>query len=174
MKPGRGRLTLVSMTGDIHEFRRLLDDMEICILTTLGSDGRFHARPMQLQRYDDDGVLWFATKLDSQKCQDLRENPLCGVAFLKGHTYLSMSARAELLQDRALIRKLWDVGWRAWFPEGPDEPGLVLLKVVPEHAEWVAPSGGTARWLFTGIKNAFTHSHEEPAPKKELDLDHRH
>ena len=32
-----------------------------------GSDGHFRARPMQLQRYDLDGVLWFATSMDSQK-----------------------------------------------------------------------------------------------------------
>ncbi len=161
------------MTGEMNELRRLLDDMEICILTTVGSDGRFHARPMQLQRHDDDGVLWFATSLDTQKCADLRANPQCGVAFLKGHTYLSLSGRAELVQDRELIRKLWDVGWRAWFPEGPDEPDLVLLKVIPEHAEWVSPgAAGTAKWLFTSVKNALTRSHDEPGEKKELDLIH--
>lgn len=158
------------MTGEMNELRALLEDMEICILTTVDEDGRFHARPMQMQRFDQDGVLWFATSLDSQKCDQLRKNPACGVAFLKGHTYLSLSGTAALVEDRELVRKLWDASWRAWFPDGPDEPGLVLLKVTPEHAEWVAPEGGTARWLFIGVKNALTHSHDEPAPKKELDL----
>src|SRR5437763_1853086 len=116
------------MTGEMNELRRLLDDMEICILTTVAPDGRLHARPMQMQRHDDNGVLWFATSLDTQKCADLRANPACCVAFLKGHTYVSLSGHAELVQDREMIRKLWDVGWRAWFPEGPDEPDLVLLK----------------------------------------------
>ena len=148
----------------------MLDGMEICVLTTLGGDGHFRSRPMQMQRHDDDGVLWFATSLDSRKCEDLREHPRCAVAFLKGHTYVSISGRAELVQDRALVRKLWNAGWRAWFPDGPEQADLVLLKIEPEHVEWVAPEGGTVRWLVTGVKNALTHSRDEPAPKKELDL----
>lgn len=157
------------MDGTLDELRELLDGMEICVLTTLGSDGSFRCRPMQMQRHDG-GVLWFATSLDSQKCEDLRVSPRCGVAFVKGHTYVSISGRAELVQDRALVRELWNAGWRAWFPDGPDQPDLVLLKITPEHVEWVAPEGGAVRWLVTGVKNALTHSKDEPAPKKELDL----
>ena len=154
----------------MEELRKLLDGMEICILTTLGSDGHFRCRPMQMQRHDEDGVLWFATSMDSQKIADLKANPRCGVAFLEGHTYVSLSGRAELVQDRGLVRKLWDVSWRAWFPDGPEQEDLVLLKVTPEHVEWVAPEGGVMRWLATGVKNALTRTTEEPAPKKELDL----
>jgi len=52
------------------------------------------------------------------------------------------------------------------------EPELVLVKVKPEHVEYVHPSGGTVKSLFTRVKNALTHSHDEPAPKKELELPH--
>jgi hypothetical protein len=40
--------------------------------------------------------------------------------------------------------------------------------------EYVHPSGGTVKSLFTRVKNALTHSHDEPAPKKELELGHSH
>jgi general stress protein 26 len=161
------------MTGSLDELRALLKGMEIGFLTTVDGGGTFHSRPMQLQRHDDDGTLWFATSLDSRKCEDLRANPRCCAAFLKSSKYVSISGSAHLVKDERMIRKLWTPAWRGWFPGGPEEPDLVLLRIVPEHVEYVDPSGGTLRSLLTRVKNALTGSRTEPAPKKELALQRR-
>ena len=158
------------MDASFEELRELLSRMNIGLLTTLDVEGRFHTRPMQLQRSDGDGALWFATSLDSGKIDDLRRDARCGVAFLESSTYVSLSGRAEIVRDPQLAREMWDATWRAWFPEGPDEPDLVLLKFVPEHAEWVRPEGGKVKAVFTMLKNAVTRTREEPAPKKQIDL----
>src|SRR4051812_2985758 len=157
------------MDGNLEEFRELLDGFEIALLTTRDAQGRYHTRPMELQRHDEDGSLWFATSLDSRKIADLRSDPRCAVAFLESHAYMSISGRAELVKDEALVRELWSPAWRGWFPEGPDEPDLVLLRIVPEHVEWVRPEGGRAKAFYTMVKNAVTRSHDEPAPRRELD-----
>jgi general stress protein 26 len=175
VSPGRRVVTTVdSMTGSLGELRALLDGMQIGFLTTLGAEGYFHSRPMQLQRHDADGTLWFATSLDSHKCEDLRANPRCCAAFLRRSKYVSVSGTAELVKDERLIRSMWRAAWRGWFPEGPKEPDLVLLKVVPEYVEYVDPPGGTLRSLYTRVKNAITRSRAEPAPKKQLELGHSH
>jgi len=158
------------MTGSLLEMRALLEGMQIGFLTTVGGDGHFHSRPMQLQCHDTDGTLWFATSVESHKCEDLRTNPRCCVAFLKNSKYVSVSGSAELVKDERMIRSLWTPAWRGWFPDGPGEPDLVLLRVTPEHVEYVDPPGGTLRSLYTRVKNALTRSRAEPAPKKELDL----
>jgi len=158
------------MDGQLSELREMLEEMEIAFLTTIDGDRHLRSRPMQLQRHDTDGTLWFATSLASHKIEDLRRDDRCCVAFLKNSSYVSISGRAELVKDKALIEKMWKPTWRGWFPDGPEEPELVLLKVVPEHVEYVHPSGGTVKSLFSQLKNAITHSHDEPAPKKELDL----
>jgi len=158
------------MTGSLGELRALLSGMEIGFLTTVGAGGQFHSRPMQLQRHDADGTLWFATSLDSQKCEDLREDPRCCVSFLRSSRYVSISGRAELVKDERMIRQMWTPAWRGWFPQGPGEPDLVLLKVVPEQVEYVDPPGGTLRSIYTRLRNALTRSRAEPAPKKELTL----
>jgi general stress protein 26 len=166
--------TVQRMKGSLSELRALLDGMRIGFLTTLGAEGFFHSRPMQLQRYDPDGTLWFATSLESHKCEDLRANPRCCAAFLRGSRYVSVSGKAELVRDERLIRSMWTAAWRGWFPDGPKEPDLVLLKVVPEHVEYVDPPGGTLRSLYTRVRNAIARSRVEPAPKKELELGHSH
>src|SRR3954464_1303503 len=95
------------MKGNLNKHGELLDGMEIGFLTTLGAEGHYHSRPMQLQRHDGDGTLWFATSAESHKCEDLRAHPRCCVAFLKRSRYVSISGSAELIQDRALIRRMW-------------------------------------------------------------------
>src|SRR6185503_14484125 len=110
------------MDASFEELRELVSRLDTALLTTLDAEGRFHTRPMQLQRSDEDGVLWFATSLESGKIDDLRRDARCGVAFLHSSTYVSMSGRAEIVRDPQLARELWDASWRAWFPEGPDQP----------------------------------------------------
>ncbi len=156
-----------------REFEEVLEEFETAILTTKGTDGHLHARPMELQGHDGAEALWFATSRDSKKCDDLRGDPQVGLSFHRGEhgaDYLSISGRAELVEDRARVRELWNAGWRAWFPEGPDQPDLVLVKVVPEHAEWVKPRGGKLRSLATMARNALTGSRQEPGEKKGLEL----
>ena len=109
------------MDGQLSELREMLAEMEIAFLTTIGSDGHLRSRPMQLQRHDPDGTLWFATSLDSHKIDDVRHDGRCCVAFLKDSAYVSISGRAELVKDRSLIEKMWKPTWRGWFPEGPGE-----------------------------------------------------
>src|SRR5256885_1779121 len=71
------------MDGQLSELREMLAEMDIAFLTTIGSDGHLRSRPMQLQRHDPDGTLWFATSLASHKIEDLRHDGRCCVAFLK-------------------------------------------------------------------------------------------
>jgi hypothetical protein len=65
-----------------------------------------------------------------------------------------MRARAR---DRGKMEALWRPQYRAWFPDGLDDPDLGLLKVSIEAAEyWDSPSSpvvhliGLARAVLTG------------------------
>ncbi len=156
-----------------QEFEEILGEFRTAVLTTRGEDGHYHARPMELQGHDGAEAIWFATSRDSPKCADLRHDPQVGLSFHEGAhgtDYLSVSGRAELVEDRGKIRELWTPAWRAWFPDGPDQEDLVLVRVVPEHVEWVKPRGGRIRALAVMARNALSGSRQEPADKKALDL----
>lgn len=163
------------MQGDARELHQLLRDYQTALLTTRGPDGSFHSRPMAVQHVQEGGEFWFATYLDTQKVADLEAEPRCGLAFHDGGrsaTYVSMSGEVEVVRDRRKIHELWSPTWRAWFPEGPDQPDLVLLRFQPEHAEYVHPVSGRLKVLATRVKAVLQREPVEPAPKKELDLTH--
>ncbi len=56
--------------------------------------------------------------------------------------YVSVSGTARLIRDQRKAKELWNPLYKAWFPQGPGDPNLALLKVSFEKAEyWDAPSG---------------------------------
>ncbi len=163
-----------TQAGDRAEYERLLDGYRTAILTTWGQDGHYHSRPMAVQDQREAGAdLWFATSRESEKAHEIEREAQVSLAFHSGEhdaTYLSISGRAELVEDRLLIHRMWRPSWKAWFPDGPDQEDLVLVRVEVEHAEWVKPEGGKAKVLYTMARNALTGSRDEPGEKRELDL----
>jgi general stress protein 26 len=70
--------------------------------------------------------------------------------------YLSASGTARLVQDKAMVRELWNFTSKAWFPGGIDDPELTLLKVVVDHAEvWDSDSNRMVRFFSTATAALF-------------------
>jgi general stress protein 26 len=115
----------------------------ICMFTTMTADGRHVSRPMGLQEVEFDGDLWFFSYEDSPKIAEIRTHPQVNVAFgTKNNAWVSVSGTAEVVHDRAKAEELWSVPLKAWFPDGLDTPGLTLIRVRAESAEyWDAPHG---------------------------------
>lgn len=140
-----------------REFERLLEGHDTAILTTRGRDGHLRSRPMVLRQAPHGDELWFATAVGTQKIDDVSHESRVGVTLYGGNgrsSYLSISGRAEVVRDRRRIRRLWDESWAAWFPDGPAQRDLVLIRVVPEHVEWVRPEDGRLEVLFSLVKRA--------------------
>lgn len=159
--------------GNVEELHELLADYSSAQLITVGPDDHFHARPMALNPPDEEGRLWFVTWADSQKCADLEAHPRCGVAVhdsSRSATWISLSGKGEVVRDRALLEKMWRPSWALWFPQGPSDPDVVLLRFTPEHAEWVHPTTGRLKVLFTMAKAIVTGKPAEPAVRRSIDL----
>lgn len=126
-----------------REFHDLLEDFDNAMLVTVARDGSLHARPMRIAQVQQDNELWFVTSVDSEKAAEITAHGQCAVTMQSRSSYLTISGRAELVRDRAKLNDLWTDGWRPWFPEGPDTPDIVLLRVEGEQAEY---------WDMSGVK----------------------
>ena len=131
------------MPDDPRDLATLLGAYRIALLTTRGADGHLRCRPMAMRQKVRGEEIWFATALASKKCRDLEGDPRCALALFdaKDGTTLSISGRGEVLRDRNLALALWDPSWTRWFPGGPSQRGLALLRVLPEHVERHGPTG---------------------------------
>ena len=143
----------------IEKVRSLIGDIDFAMLTTVRPDGSLHSRPMATQGGAFDGDVWFFTKASSHKVDDVERNHRVNVAFAspEEQKYVSLSGEATLVRDRRKLEELWNPVYKAWFPEGLDDPDLALLKVEADSAEYwegtsstVAYVAGLAKATLTG------------------------
>jgi general stress protein 26 len=140
------------MAEEPRGYASLLAAFRTALLTTRGvEDGHLHARPMAMRQQVRGEEIWFATSLASNKCKDLEANPQCALTFFDAAegTTVSISGTGEVLKDKKLALELWDPSWARWFPEGPEQRELALLRVIPEHVERHDGRTGKVEVLFT-------------------------
>ncbi|RGC68002.1 Pyridoxamine 5'-phosphate oxidase [Micromonospora sp. MW-13] len=127
-----------SATDARHRVTELIREARICMLTTIGLDGRLVSRPMGLQAAEFDGDLWFFAHADSAKVRQLRVNPEVNVGFSdrRNDAWVSLSGTAQEEYDRARAEQVWNPLLKTWFPDGLDTPGLTLIRVHVSSTEY--------------------------------------
>ncbi|GAB3730284.1 hypothetical protein GCM10028862_09450 [Luteimonas pelagia] len=122
---------------------KLLEKIDIAMLTTTGPDGFLVSRPLSTQQARFDGKrVWFFTEADSPKIAEIGRHPKVNVAYASKdrNTYLSVAGTAKVNRDRRRINQLWNDALKAFFPGGKDDPNLVLLEVEVRTVEyWDGP-----------------------------------
>lgn len=162
--------------SDFEKMRGMLKDIDLCMLTTIDEEGDLHSRPMSLNSdVDKAGNLWFFTSSNSHKASEIEKRPKVNVSFVdsKNQQYVSVSGVATLVRDKAKIKELWKPVLKAWFPDGPDQPDVALLKVSLEKAEyWDGPSSTVAQ-VVSFVSAIFTGKQVELGENKKIDLGSR-
>lgn len=127
----------------IEKVRDLIKGIKIAMLTTVNSsDGSLHSRPMGTQEVEFDGDLWFFTRSDSQKVDEIKTDQSVNVSYAHEPRYVSISGKAQIVNDKAKMKELWSPIYKVWFPDGLDDPTLRLLKVSVQKVEyWDTPGG---------------------------------
>jgi general stress protein 26 len=122
----------------IEKLRELTKDIDFAMLTTIDADGGLRSRPMSTQQTEFDGDLWFFTAIDTAKASEVQRDNRVNVSYSRpdDHTYVSISGMAVLVNDRAKMEALWSPVYKAYFPDGLDDPNLRLLKVEVQKAEY--------------------------------------
>ena len=121
----------------------LIKDVRICMMTTAAPDGSFDSRPMATQETEFDGTVWFLTRHESGKVNEIENDAHVSLLYSDpgNHNFVSAKGRAQISRDKAKIHDLWNPMFKAWFPEGEDDPAITVIKVeVAEAQYWEASS----------------------------------
>lgn len=132
-----------------ERLRDLMEGMDVAMLCTRTDDGGMRARPLAVAAKREDGVLYFATAVESGKVHEIDRDPHVNVSMQDGRRFVSLTGTARLVDDRALVERLWSEGWKGWFPEGKDDPSLRILIVDPSEASyWDAAGAKGLKYVF--------------------------
>ena len=144
--------------NEVAKVAELIKDARIAMLTTMTESGKHVARPMGLQSVEFDGDLWFFTRDDSNKIAQIRVNPEVNVSFSdqKHNAWTSLSGTASQVNDRQKMEDLWNPFLKAWFPDGVETPGITLIKVHVDTAEYWSSADSKVVTLIGMAKAAVT------------------
>jgi len=136
--------------------REMLERIGIVMLVTMQEDGSHRARPMAIQKIENE-TLWFFNAHDSAKTRELAGNEdVVITAADSNQNYVSATGQARAFRDVGLQKELWSESARVWFPKGPEDESMGLIEVILEGAEfWDSPSS-TALHAYGYVKAVLT------------------
>lgn len=153
----------------VEHLREMLHDIPVAMLTTQSSEGSLHARPMVNVNEKFDGDLWFFTYYDDPKTQEIEANSQVNVSFASPsqNRFISVTGKAELVRDAKRCELLWTSDCEPWFPNGPQDPAIALVKVDVDSAEYwdqqrsaMVAMAGLFKRLVTGERPAHLRSEQ--------------
>ena len=121
----------------LQDVAKKMRDIDIAMLMTHAEGGAIAGRPMSNNReVDYDGDSYYFTWAHSRMVRDIERLPLVAIAFQaekgllgKPGININVEGRAEIVRDVQAFREHWSKSMERWFKDGPETPGLVMIKV---------------------------------------------
>jgi len=177
----KNRDTEVPLEKKLDDLYKLVDGIDVAMLTTRRADGHLVSRPMSTQRRTTGTDLWFMTNVESEKFEDLARDPHVNLSYYKDRTreWVSVSGRATLSRDRDLIDSLYHPDWKVWLGDagdgkhdgGPHDPRIALILVEADAVVYSKKDRPTPLVLFQIAKAMITGEPPKVADLRELSRD---
>lgn len=130
------------------------------MLTHRHGEGGLHAHPLTTQNksLEPDMMLYFFVSKKTELGQRLQADGDVNVSYSDPNkdTYVSITGRATISEDRRQKQHLFNAMAKAWFPGGVDDPDLELVQVQILHAEYWDVKESKTTQLFKMAKAAVT------------------
>ena len=154
---------------DIQHIVDFVNRTRVGMLGTREATGKLVSRPMTVVDVAPGEDLDFFTSRDTSAVRDVGTNDAVNVAFVGDHEWVSISGAAEVVEDQQVIEALWSDALKAFYPDGPATPGLVVLRVRTETAEhWRSP--GTVATALRWAKAQVTGEQVDAGESRVVDL----
>ncbi len=126
----------------------IVRDARVCMITVTDHMGSLQSRPMAPVNVTDSGEVSFLLDTTTAFAAQVGKGAQVNLSIAEGSVWLSISGRGKVIRSPKRVHEFWNAAAEAWFPDGPDDPRLGLLRVRGRTAEyWDAPGGRIASAL---------------------------
>ena len=112
------------------------------MLTTRFAGG-LRARPLDARPDRKAGVIFFVIDVRGLKDDEVKTSPeVCfTVIDADAKAYLSITGHADIVRDAAIAKRIWKSPDQVWWPDGPEDVNVRVLRLDPKMAElWDGPA----------------------------------
>lgn len=159
-----------STASELEKLNELLKKFRFAMVTTRAEDGALHAHPLTVQETESDGDLWFIVGTHASAVEHVRRDAKVGLSFSSDSTWLSLAGEAEIVDDLAKLKDLWSATVEAWFPDGPESPGVTLLRVNALSGEYWESAGGRLATAIALVTSKVTGERPQGGENEKFDL----
>ena len=159
------------MNDDVDRVWDIIEEVSICMVATYGAHG-LRSRPMHALADREADCIWFITDTRGAKDEEIAAAPQVCLAFadVGDNTYLSVTGRADVMRDAALAEELWSTEAQAWWPNGPTDPTVPVLRVIPDQAEYWDRRGNSVIVALKLAAARMTGQRPDPGDNKKVRL----
>jgi general stress protein 26 len=138
-----------------EEIWKRVDDIRFGILSTVDADGSINARPLTTQQVEHESRLLYFIAADGALAHLAERTAQVNVTYSdsRDNFFVSLGGTASIYRDVAKAKQLWGKMNEAWFPGGPTDPNLALLRVDVARVEYW-DSGSSRIVQFLTMANA--------------------
>jgi len=144
----------IQESNDFEKIRDIIKNIKVAMLVTAENELSLNSRPMHTVDIDKDNNIWFFTSDDSGKVKAMMNDHHVNLSYASPEDgqFLSVSGIATFSDDQNRKEDLFNMMTKAWFPEGVNDPNLLLIKVHPQQAEYWDTSASKLVQLFRVVK----------------------
>ena len=138
----------------LKKFKKLVEDIRTCMFITNNETETDHTRPMSTIEVEDNGTLWFFTDIRSVKVEEVSTKRQVHLTYAHPgkESYLNVRGTSSVVTDKQQIKDKWSPIVKAWFPNGPEDPNVALLKVEPYQCYyWDSETGKMVQFVKIAI-----------------------
>jgi general stress protein 26 len=150
----------LAMTPERKSAWEHIEHTRIAFFATLSEANGFRARPLTTQKVESESRLWFFVARDGDLAQEIASNPRVMVTYTNEDDgfYAALTGTAKIVVDADKARTMWSALDEAWFPGGPDDPNLALVRVDVDHGEMWEPTTNKMIQFLSIAAAAVTHT----------------
>lgn len=130
---------------------QLLEEADICYLTTIDSQGFPNTRAVfnlrhsaqfpllapEFSGHRRDLMVYLTTNTSSKKVEQIRKNPNISIYYCLREKFHGMMlvGRCEIVDDPVVKQRIWQDGWEIYYPKGVADEDYSILSLKPLWAK---------------------------------------
>ena len=101
-------------------------------------DDKPSCRIMEIQKVDDDLKIWFVAHKSSPKMEQIDKNNSSYIVSFNNETFkdIRLFGTVEVFEDMETKKYVWKEELATYFQGGIHDPGLTVLRFIPERLEY--------------------------------------
>ncbi len=154
------------------KIKELAEAARTCLMITNLHQVPLSMRPMATQKVDEQGYIYFLSVKDSDAVMHINASPEMQLTYSNQDKseYMGLYGKGETYRNQKEIDEMWNAFIKTWFPEGKEDPNLIIIRFKPEQGYYWDTQHGKVVQLLGMMYGAITGKETDDSLEGKINL----